>query len=73
MSKYDDLLQFANKRVAKMDKIDGGNVAETHSLERAIRIVMTALETAINIEDWNVACEAQVMLQQLESKYRNKK
>ena len=69
-STYDKIMGSARRHVADMDRIDG-SVAE-HPIDLALRTVMSALEYAMTCRRWDGVGDAQVMLGQIEIRYRSK-
>lgn len=66
---HDALMRAARLRVANMDAVDGSNVA-LGPIDMSLRTVMCALSCAIKSSDWSVVADAQVMLSQIELRYR---
>jgi hypothetical protein len=64
---YEEIMAKARANVAEMDAIDCKSVGSM-PLSIALGTVSTALESAIRLQDWNVAAEAQVMLESVMEK-----
>lgn len=66
---YKSVLRRAKKHVAEMDKTDGSSVTKFPT-DMALRTIMTAIQTGIQMKDWSCVGDAMVMLQQIEPKFR---
>ena len=67
--RYLDLLRRARQIVAEVDAVADGPISRL-PLHAALFEVIAAVEVAITTTDWEIAAEAQVMLQQIEYRYR---
>ena len=67
----DDLINKAKKKIASMDKIDGG--ADIMYLIEWLQTAMTALIGGINRKDFGMIAEAYIMFGQLEKQARELK
>jgi hypothetical protein len=63
---FERMLQHARKRDAEMERIEAGDFAPPKrcDLHSHLRTVEQALECAVKMNDWPIACEAIVLLQQ---------
>jgi len=66
--RYLHLLRQARVLIAEVDALDGP--ISRLPLHMAMLEVISALEAGITTEDWRIVAEAQVMLQQIEYRYR---
>ena len=68
-SNYNELMRAARKRIARMDKTDGGPISE-NPLDLALRTAMMAIKAGFSEGTYDAIADAQVMLQQIEWRYR---